>query len=214
MIVLSEASAQLPPSRSALDVSAATEAAKLVGCRVYYLHAGLDPHLDLAANAARAMASVPSQAMESLAVWVGFTPTNDWYAAIYAEAERKRIRLINDPDEHGVATEFDRYSPRIWDLTPESVVVTEPRQADEAAARLGFPLFVKGAVRSRKELGYSACVAKTVDDLRRLIREVLAVDARARGKAVIRKIVPIRHVHVSPNGFPVGREFRVFRFRE
>ncbi len=214
MIVLSEASAQLPPSRSALDVSAATEAAKLVGCRVYYMQPGRDANLSLAANAARALAAVPNQAVELPAVWVGFVPTVEWYAAIYAEAEKKRIRLLNTPDEHRTATELDRYYPRIWDLTPESVVLTDPRQVDEAVARLGLPVFVKGAVKSRKELGYHACVAATVEELRRLVRDVLAIDVRSRGKAVVRTLAPIRHVHVSATGFPVGREFRVFRYRE
>ena len=186
MIVLSEASAQLPPSRSALDVSAATEAAKLVGCRVYYMNVAQDSNLSLSANATRALASVPNQAVDQPAVWVGFTPSVAWYAAIYAEAEKKRIRLLNTPEEHRTATELDRYYPRIWDITPESVVLTDPRQADEAVARLGLPVFVKGAVKSRKELGYKACVATTVEELRRLVRDVLAIEVRSRGKAVVR----------------------------
>ena len=214
MIVLSEASAQLPPSRNALDVSAATEAAKLVGCRVYYLQPSSDPGLSLAANAARALAAVPMQPIESPAVWVGFIPSIEWYSAMYAEAERKRIRLLNTPDEHRTAMELDRAYSRIWDLTPESVALTDPRQAEDAVERLGLPLFVKGAVKSRKELGYRACVATSLDELRRLVKDVLTVDVRARGKAIVRKLVPIRHVHVSATGFPVGREFRVFRYRE
>jgi len=214
MIVLSEASAQLPSSRSALDVSAATEAARLVGCRVYYLQPSPDPSLGLVANAARALGAVPVQPAESLAVWVGFIPSVEWYSAIYAEAERKRIRLLNTPEEHRTAMELDQAYPRIWDLTPESVVLTDPRQAEDAVGRLGLPLFVKGAVKSRKELGYRACVATSVDELRRLVNDVLAVDVRARGKAIVRKLMPIRHVHVSGTGFPVGREFRVFRYRE
>jgi hypothetical protein len=215
MIVLSEASAPLPPSRSALDVSAATEAAKLVGCRVYYLQPSFDPSLSLAANAARALAAVPMQPVESPAVWVGFIPSIEWYSAMYAEAERKRIRLLNTPDEHRTAMELDRAYSRIWDLTPESVALTDPRQAEDAVERLGgLPLFVKGAVKSRKELGYSACVATSIPELRRLVNDVLTVDVRSRGKAIVRKLVPIRHVHVSPTGFPVGREFRVFRYRE
>src|SRR5262249_40160581 len=206
--------AQLPPSRTALDVSGATEAATLGGCRVYYMHPGQEPNLSVAANATRALASVPNQAVELPAVWVGFTPTVEWYAAIYAEAEKKRIRLLNTPDEHRTATELDRHYPRLRDLTPESVVPTDPRQADEAVARLGLPVFVKGAVKSRKELGYRACVATTADELRRMVRDTIAVEVRSRGKAVVRKLAPIRHVHVSPTGFPVGREFRVFRYRE
>jgi hypothetical protein len=50
-----------------------------------------------------------------------------------------------------IAMEFDRFYPLLGELTSKSRTVTLPEQVASAAHELGFPLFVKGAVKSNKE---------------------------------------------------------------
>jgi hypothetical protein len=95
-------------------------------------------------------------------------------------------------------------------LTPRSVVLTEVGQCEEAARALGLPVFVKGAVQSRKARGWRACVANTPEDLRQLTDSLLSLPERSRGRVVVRELARLRHHRTSGTGFPLGREYRVF----
>ena len=208
MIVLSESSPQLPPSASADDLRKATEAARLTGCRVYHL----PPDFDQCGTAENALAGVPTQKQETPAIWIGYIPGPSRYAAIYAAALEKRIRLLNDPEQHLDAQEFDRAYPRLAGLTPRSVTITSEEGCAGAVHTLGLPLFVKGAVQSRKSRGWKACVAETPDELRLLCRHLLTLENRSRGRVVVRQLVKLRHSRISAEGFPLGREYRVFLY--
>jgi len=108
MIVFSEDSPRLLPSSSAQSVRAVTEAARIAGCRIHYV-----PQEEVCESATDALAYVPVQPEETPGVWVGYIPSPDWYAAIYAEALRRRICLPNTPEEHLNAQEFDRAYARL-----------------------------------------------------------------------------------------------------
>jgi hypothetical protein len=208
MIVFSEDSPRLPPSPSAQSVKAVTEAARLTDCRIYYI-----PQEEVCESAEEALAYVPVQPEETPAVWLGYIPTSDWYTAIYAEALRKRIRLLNTPEEHLDAQEFDRAYARLQELTPLSVTITDPAECAQAIAQLGLPVFVKGAIQSRKASGWKACVAETREELERLCVRLLDLETRSRGKVVVRRLVKLRYHRMSAQGFPFGREYRIFLYR-
>jgi hypothetical protein len=210
MIVLSEASDQLEPSASARDIKASTEAARLMGCRVYHI----PQDFTVCENAENALSHVRRLEAEALGVWVGYIPTPDHYKAVYQVALAKNIRLLNDPEQHVRVQEFDRAYPLLRGLTPESRIITSIEQCQEVAEQLGFPLFIKGAVQSLKAHGWDACVAHTLEELKRLTAYLLGWSERARGRVVIRRVVKLRHVRTSPQGFPLGREYRVFIYRE
>lgn len=208
MIVFSESSPQLSASASTADLRKATEAAKLTGCQVYHI----PQDFEQCETAENALAYVPHQKSETPAVWIGYIPDPERYAAIYTAALVKNIRLLNSPEQHLTAQEFDRAYPRLIGLTPESIIITNEAECDDAAAQLGLPVFVKGAVQSRKSRGWKACVAETVEELRLLCRHLLELDNRSRGRVVVRKLVPLRHSRTSAEGFPFGREYRVFLY--
>jgi hypothetical protein len=107
---------------------------------------------------------------------------------------------------------FDRTYPMLEGLTPASAIVTSEAECAAAAERLGLPVFVKGAVQSRKSRGWKACVAESVDDLRLLCRHLLDLGNRSRGRVVVRQLVRLRHSRTSAEGFPLGREYRVFLY--
>lgn len=210
MIVLSEASDQLEPSASARDIKASTEAARLMGCSVYHI----PQDFDRCGNAENALWHVPEHEREVPGVWVGYIPTFARYRAVYEAALNKNIRLLNDPEQHLTVQEFDRAYPLLRGLTPESRVITSVEQCREVAEQMGFPLFVKGAVQSLKARGWDACVAQTPEELERLTAYLLRSGERARGRVAVRRVVRLRHTRTSPQGFPLGREYRVFVYRQ
>src|SRR5579863_6137271 len=81
MIVLSEDSDRLPPSASARENHAATEIAKLLGLRVYYM----PDDFSVCETAENALAYVPIQDRETTGVWIGYIPAPERYEAIYHE---------------------------------------------------------------------------------------------------------------------------------
>jgi ATP-grasp domain, R2K clade family 3 len=142
-----------------------------------------------------------------------FIPTFEKYAEVYRIAASKNIFLLNSPAQHQVAQEFDRYYSLLGDLTPKSAVLTSLDTCSEVAAELGFPLFVRGAVKSNKDQGWQACVADNELQLRTLIEQVLQSSSRARGRVIARQLVQLKHLSKMPGDFPRGREYRVFVYQ-
>ena len=205
MIVLSEDSPCLAPSASAQSLKTMTEAARMAGCRVHYI-----PQEEACETAEDALAHVPAQDEETAAAWLGYIPSPKWYAAIYTAALEKRIRLLNTPVEHLNVQEFDRAYVRLQELTPASVIITDTSQCGDAVQHLGLPVFVKGTVQSRKARGWKACAAYSLEELQQLCGQLLALDARSRGRVVVRELVKLRYARSSELGFPFGREYRCF----
>lgn len=205
MIVLSEASDQLRPSASTRDLYASTEAAKIAGCNVYTI----PPDFSRCGTAENALWHIPPQQRATPAAWIGYIPTLDRYADIFAAACSKNIVLLNDPDQHRTVQEFDAAYPLLKDLTPRSLVINDPDQCRNAIAEFGLPLFVKGAVQSRKEQGRDACVAQTYEDLVRLVNTLLGFEAKSHGRVIVREFVRLRHSRTHKE-IPIGREYRVF----
>lgn len=210
MIILSEDSDQLLPTASSRENHTVTEAAKLLGGRVYYI----PDDFSRCETAENALWHLPSQERETLGIWIGYIPTPSRYAAIYQAALNKGVRLPNSPEEHLRVQEFDRAYPRLQGLTPASVVVTHPNQCESAIAQLGLPVFVKGTVQSRKQRGWKACVAESLEELQKLTQQLLSLSGRTRGRVIVREFVKLRHSRSSPAGFPFGREYRVFIYRQ
>lgn len=206
MIVLSEAIEQIERSASANENKLMTEAAKLLGCKVYYIPRDFE-RCDTAENA---LWHIPNYPQETAAIWIGYIPEFERYEAIYAAALAKGIKLINTPLEHRTALEFDLFYPHLKGLTPESLVITSTNQCIEAGELLGFPVFVKGAVQSRKRQGWESCVANNHEELLRLTEWLLKLKYGSRGRVIVRKLVKLQHKRLAPNGFPMGREFRCF----
>ena len=205
-LILSEANHLPPATPSERDNQAMTEAARLSGFRIYHIPTNFDECED----AEGALWHVPVQEEESPAIWIGFIPAAERYAAIYEAAKRRNIRLVNSVEEHLLALEFDRAYPYLKDLTPETVILDDSNNWQEAERQLSYPVFIKGASRSLKNEGWNACVATNREELRDLIGALFASPYRSRGRVLVRRLASLRHVRVSDEGFPLGREYRVF----
>lgn len=161
-----------------------------------------------------ALWTIPKQPEPVPGIWIGYIPLPQHYEEIYQAALRLNIRLLNNPDEFRRAEEFDKFYPLIADLTAKTECVESLEQCEAAALHIGYPVFLKGAVQSLKAKGIDACVAHDAEDLRRIATALLGSHRRSLGKIIIRKWIPLRHSRIGPGGFPFGREYRVFLYRE
>jgi hypothetical protein len=193
----------------AKDGLAIADAARAAGCEVF----GFSSDFDIFGTAEEALENVPAQPEPTPAVWIGFVPSPERYRDVYEAARSRNLVLLNDPDEYRLTSELDRFYPRLDDLTFRTVPVTDVSECEQAAATLGFPVFVKGAVRSARTRGWKACVAENVDELRALVTDLLAMENRSRGRVVVRQLARLRHARVTEHGFPLGREYRVLLHR-
>ncbi len=183
-------------------------AARLLGCVVYTT----PPDFERCETTENALAHVPRRHPAASGVWVGYIPLPERYQAIYDAAWAKGITLPNTPEQHRTAMEFDAFYPLLADLTPPSVIIRSVEECAGAGASLGYPVFVKGVVQSRKARGWRACVADNQDELERLTANLLALDNRSRGRVIVRRLVRLRHSRTSGEGFPAGRGFRYFLY--
>ena len=206
MWVLSQAHPQAP-LEAADDTIQQTHAARRLGCDVLHLPGRL--RLDDVPSAFDGVdIEVPQPA-----IWFGYIPTQAVYAAVYEHAARRGLRLLNDPQEHHVAFEFDLAYPQLESLTPKTVVVRAVEDVEAAVAQVGFPAFVRGAMLSNKGKGRAACVAENVDQARALVGDLLAQEHLSRGRVLLRKFESLRTQSIAGFDFPAGREYRVFLYR-
>ena len=67
------------------------------------------------------------------------------YATTHADALATGVRAINDPDQHLLASEIERWYPLIADSTPRTRVFDTLPDVDLVDAEFGGPVFLKGS---------------------------------------------------------------------
>jgi hypothetical protein len=207
MIVLSEAKPLKSDFDDIEDSHRITRALQKNGWRVFHLL----PEV-ASPNAADTMEEVPVQERETLGVWIGYVPSLSYYESIYEEARKRNISLVNTPKQHQELLETDHSLKKLRELTAESVVITSKEESAEAAARIGFPVFVKGVIFSQKQDGWSKCVANNQQELDAIVAQLLP-RRFSRGKVIIRRLLHLKKSGEIFWGFPLCREFRFFLFR-
>jgi hypothetical protein len=210
LVVLSEDSFVDPNTINGRELRATAEAARMFGCRVY----PIPPDLEECGTAENALAYMPHFDVKVAGVIAGYILSPSHYSAIYEAASAKGVILVNTPSQFQTAMEFDKFYPLLGALTPESVVVSRIEDLSKVEARLSFPVFVKGAIKSNKDRGWSACIAHNNDELEAIARDLLARERRSQGRIVARRLVKFREIAVDQQNFPIGREYRAFIFRD
>jgi hypothetical protein len=204
MVIFTEAFTRKEEGKSLQTLRRITASAEMLGLPVISVPYDFDE-----VSASDALAAVDRYENEQPAIWIGFIPSPHRYQELYAAAMAKNIRLVNDLEAHLHAQEFHLYYPFITRYTPQSAVIQRVEEAETAAASLGFPLFVRGAIQSRKYKGLSACLATNLAELQGLVTQLLDAEDRSRGRVILRRFLSLRHVELYQN-FPQGREYRVF----
>lgn len=208
LVVFSDQSSQ-SQAINAQEINQLTDIARRFGCRVYAIPKVFDT--DVTAN--DALTYVPFFNEPTPAIWIGFIPIFQRYVDLYEAAIKKNVKLVNSPDEHQRVMEFDRFYPKISDLTPKSIVIDGGDTLDEIAKNIAFPVFVKGTIKSDKDKGWDAVTAFDIGSLKKIVQQGFANTLRSRGKVIIRQLVKLRTVATDPNGFPIGREYRAFVYQ-
>jgi hypothetical protein len=209
VVVLSEDSFVDPNTINGRELRATVDAARMFGCRVYPIP--LD--FEVCETAENALAYLPTFDAPVPGIWAGYIPAVERYSAIYAAAAAKGVRLVNTPAEYKTAMEFDQFYPLLGELTPHSVVASSLEELADVQG-IEFPVFVKGAIKSNKDQGWAACVARDHAELAAIGRSLLARERRSRGKIIVRRLVSFRAVATDRQSFPIGREYRVFVHRD
>ncbi len=205
MILLAEDPQLLAASSSRDDIARSLEAARIAGAHIFTIA----PDFSQCETAENALWHIPAQSQPTPAIWLGYIPDAARYRAIHEAANAKNVRLFNAPNQHQRAQEFDVAYPFIEDLTPRSLTMWTPEDCNRAAREIGFPMFLKGAVQSRKARGWRACVANNEAELNELSAHLWSLENRARGRVIARELAKLRHTR-SHQDFPLGREYRVF----
>jgi glutathione synthase/RimK-type ligase-like ATP-grasp enzyme len=205
-MLFADALESLPPSASKRDQQATITAAGLMGFTVYTI----PPNFAESDGADNALWHLPEFDTPVSAFWAGYIPTLERYNDLYQAAKSRNIFLPNTPEEHQRIQEFDHGYAFLQGITPKTAFVRSESECAAAIEAVGLPVFVKGAVQSRKSRGWKACVAQTEAGLKALVRVLLELDGRSRGRVMVRELVELRHVRYAAGDFPVGREYRVF----
>ena len=206
IFLVSEADFADPATVNGREWRAITDAARMMGCRVV----PLPPDLHEAGGADAVFAYVSAGPSPAAAVWAGYIPSAARYQEVYEGLAAKGVRLINTPEQHFRAMDFDGFYERLRDHTPESRTAATVEESIRAAAELGYPVFVKGAIKSSKEQGWNACVANDVSGVERIASFLLSREKRARGRIIIRRFADLRRTGETPGDFPLSREYRIF----
>lgn len=205
LVVLADTFAN-PLSINAQETKRIIETARLFGSRVHRIPQHIDDYDSI-------FAYVPTYDEPILGIWVGVIPTVEHYQAVFHSALKKNIQLVNTPQQHQFAMEFDHFYPHLEDLTPKSIIIESLSDIPTTSSKIDFPVFVKGSVKSNKDGGWSAVVANDIDELTILAEKIFSNIHRSRGKVIIRELIDLKTVATDPNGFPIGREYRAFVYK-
>ncbi len=208
IVVLSEAEFRDSSSINGRELERLTQTAQMLGCRVVPLPDDLNEY----GQVDQIFDYVPDYAPAIPGVWIGYIPSPERYAQVYEAASRKGIRLVNAPLQYRRAMEFDQFYPIIHDLTPRSRIVSSLDDLADAALDIGYPVFVKGSIKSNKEQGWDACVAQDEAHLHRIAQDLFDRPGRSRGHVIVRELVKLRTIQTTYDPFPLGREYRVFLY--
>lgn len=211
LIAISERSRRSPPPPSQRDIDAISRTLRLLGCRVFEIPSersedsiSVEDHL----------AYLPPQTERAHGIYNGFIPSAKRYREVYEACARRNIWLLNTPEECARALSLVDAYPYIRAWTPATHVLEALEDLEEALATVGLPAFLKGRVKSLKARGASACIAHTLEDAHRIARDLLAAPHHTLGQVVVRSYVTLAHIQTTPQGFPIGREYLVFVYKD
>ena len=135
------------------------------------------------------------------------------YSLLYAELQKRGVRLIHSPEQHKLASELTEWYPRIQEFTPRSVWFSEPPPRDVVEELFSWPVFVKGSrqtSRHRAELS----IIHSAEEFER-VAELYRNNPILRWQPfVCREYIRLRPVDGDAGDkIPPSFEFRTFWFR-
>lgn len=204
LAVLSQASPQNDENFAEHNLRVFTDSAQLVGADVIHIPLDWDEFSPEDVLFGRSFTGP--------GLFVGYINDNAYYERLYAAAAEAGLNLLNGPDVSARAMEFEQFYPLIADITPRSRIVEAATPLEDVVSELGWPIFVKGGIKSDKENGWKACVVESLEELELRRQWFSKRPITARGKMVARQVAPLRRSGAIVGGFPEAREYRVFLY--
>jgi hypothetical protein len=144
-------------------------------------------------------------------IFNGYIPAD--YQEIVNKIQEKGGKMINSLGSSELLMSFSNWYPLISDLTAESIIIESDSDISQAV-KMGFPLFIKGEIKSNKEAGLTSCLANNKQELIQYINDAKKMPITWKNKVIARELLPLRKLEndnlVQRNSFPVSREYRVF----
>jgi hypothetical protein len=203
-VLLTHSSPTSPADAAELSMRQAARAATEAGFQVV----GVPWQLDDVAELALRLPPGPAPATLS-----GYLIPSASYLQLERAAAIQGLELVNDAASSARAMWADRRHGRLGELAPDSMIVGTKAEAQEALVKLGAPVFVKGLVKSRKEEGIEACLARDLESLLAHLERARAHPLSAGGKIVAQELLELRSDGVDDHGFPRAREYRFYLHR-
>jgi hypothetical protein len=126
------------------------------------------------------------------------------YRALERALDARGATLLNSAAASEQVTRIEHWHTLLADVSAKTVVLRDLSDL-AAASALGFPLFIKGLVKSAKEQGLAACV---VNDDNELCARAHAAWQRQQ-TLVAREFLRLRQSGRTLMNFPQAREYRV-----
>jgi hypothetical protein len=197
--LITSSSPSNPDSTSERHLRSVADAAHRLGIKV--LSIGIDNNLDRIEDCSGTV------------IFSGYIPAD--YQAIVNKVQEKGGNMINSLENSELLMGFSNWYPLIRDLTAKSIIIESDSDLDQAVA-IGFPLFIKGEIKSNKEAGLASCLANDKQELIQYIDDAKKMPITWKNKVIARELLPLRQLEndnlVQRNSFPVSREYRVFLY--
>ncbi len=204
MILLSEYNIGMAKSAGSDYLKKMEDAVKLLGIEVINIEQGKVESLEEALYYKR------SYQKNEKVFWLGFVPRYEDYETVYEILKTRNLDLINSPEEFSKSEYFDQFYPFIKEDSIESGIASNIIEAKTIADKLGYPLFLKGAIQSLKKFGWENCIANSESELIEIFNRLKFKDDFSLGKIIIRELVELRHNEIGGNGIPKAHEYRFF----
>lgn len=104
-----------------------------------------------------------------------------------------KLRLVNSPAEHKLASELESWYPIIEDLTPRTAVFDTLPPVEEIEANFGWPIFLKGS-RQTSRHNPDLSVNRSRSHYEQTIQQYRDDSILHWQKPVIREFVPLLRV--------------------
>lgn len=136
------------------------------------------------------------------------------YDNLYASMLDYGFKLVNNPDQHKLASNLESWYPHLKGLTPKSVVYDQFPTLDEFQKDFTFPVFIKGNRQTSKH-NPELSIAKSEADFNRIKTAYQNDKILHWQKVVFREFIPLKPLqHTAKDKVQISYEFRTFWWKK
>ena len=132
------------------------------------------------------------------------------YRAEYENKLKIGLRLINDPEQHLMASELEHWYPLLEDLTPRSFLFDKLPEVSEIQRLFSWPVFIKGSRQTSKHSA-KLSIARDPVEYASIVNEYTKNPILHWQKPVVRQFVELEPIEGNvPNQVRPSKEYRSF----